>query len=78
MVSDGGSLLLYPAMSIINPFLSSVLLYFFVFMCSGALAEKALRPVIPKDFPFTIRVTSEVLESNGVSPEYNLLYSHHY
>lgn len=31
----------------------------------GALAEKALRPVIPKDFPFTIRVTSEVLESNG-------------
>uniref|UniRef100_A0AAR2M5R5 Polyribonucleotide nucleotidyltransferase 1, mitochondrial n=1 Tax=Pygocentrus nattereri TaxID=42514 RepID=A0AAR2M5R5_PYGNA len=33
----------------------------------GALAEKALRPVIPKDFPFTIRVTSEVLESNGVS-----------
>ncbi|KAG8443987.1 hypothetical protein GDO86_009245, partial [Hymenochirus boettgeri] len=33
----------------------------------GALAEKALRPVIPKDFPFTIRVTSEVLESNGSS-----------
>ena len=32
---------------------------------SGALAEKALRPVIPKDFPFTIRVTAEVLESNG-------------
>ncbi|XP_037599347.1 polyribonucleotide nucleotidyltransferase 1, mitochondrial isoform X3 [Cebus imitator] len=32
----------------------------------GALAEKALYPVIPKDFPFTIRVTSEVLESNGV------------
>lgn len=32
---------------------------------SGALAEKALYPVIPKDFPFTIRVTSEVLESNG-------------
>lgn len=31
----------------------------------GALAEKALYPVIPKDFPFTIRVTSEVLESNG-------------
>uniref|UniRef100_A0A665X2Q2 polyribonucleotide nucleotidyltransferase n=1 Tax=Echeneis naucrates TaxID=173247 RepID=A0A665X2Q2_ECHNA len=31
----------------------------------GALAEKALRPVIPKDFPFTIRVTAEVLESNG-------------
>ncbi|XP_027476529.1 polyribonucleotide nucleotidyltransferase 1, mitochondrial isoform X1 [Zalophus californianus] len=33
----------------------------------GALAEKALHPVIPKDFPFTIRVTSEVLESNGSS-----------
>lgn len=33
----------------------------------GALAEKALRPVIPKDFPFTIRVTAEVLESNGSS-----------
>ncbi|XP_028324212.1 polyribonucleotide nucleotidyltransferase 1, mitochondrial [Gouania willdenowi] len=33
----------------------------------GALAEKSLRPVIPKDFPFTIRVTAEVLESNGSS-----------
>lgn len=33
----------------------------------GALAEKALRPVIPSSFPFTIRVTSEVLESNGSS-----------
>ncbi|XP_071756164.2 polyribonucleotide nucleotidyltransferase 1, mitochondrial [Centroberyx gerrardi] len=33
----------------------------------GALAEKALRPVIPKEFPFTIRVTAEVLESNGSS-----------
>ncbi|XP_044519287.1 polyribonucleotide nucleotidyltransferase 1, mitochondrial [Gracilinanus agilis] len=33
----------------------------------GALAEKSLYPVIPKDFPFTIRVTSEVLESNGSS-----------
>ncbi|XP_036402616.1 polyribonucleotide nucleotidyltransferase 1, mitochondrial isoform X1 [Megalops cyprinoides] len=33
----------------------------------GALAEKALKPVIPADFPFTIRVTSEVLESNGSS-----------
>ncbi|KAF2987768.1 hypothetical protein EK904_015180 [Melospiza melodia maxima] len=32
----------------------------------GALAERALKPVIPQDFPFTIRVTSEVLESNGV------------
>ncbi|KAL0113419.1 hypothetical protein PUN28_012523 [Cardiocondyla obscurior] len=33
----------------------------------GALAEKALRPVLPKDYPFTIRLTSEVLESNGSS-----------
>ncbi|XP_062376402.1 polyribonucleotide nucleotidyltransferase 1, mitochondrial [Sardina pilchardus] len=33
----------------------------------GALAEKSLRAIIPKDFPFTIRVTSEVLESNGSS-----------
>uniref|UniRef100_UPI00398F11C9 polyribonucleotide nucleotidyltransferase 1, mitochondrial isoform X2 n=1 Tax=Pristiophorus japonicus TaxID=55135 RepID=UPI00398F11C9 len=32
----------------------------------GALAEKALKPVVPKEFPFTIRVTAEVLESNGV------------
>ncbi len=33
----------------------------------GALAEKALRSVIPKDHEFTIRLTSEVLESNGSS-----------
>ena len=33
----------------------------------GALAEKALKSVIPSDFPFTIRLTSEVLESNGSS-----------
>uniref|UniRef100_A0A2R5L4P2 polyribonucleotide nucleotidyltransferase n=1 Tax=Ornithodoros turicata TaxID=34597 RepID=A0A2R5L4P2_9ACAR len=33
----------------------------------GALAENGLRPLIPKDFPFTIRLTSEVLESNGSS-----------
>ena len=33
----------------------------------GALAEKALVPVIPseKDFPYTIRLVSEVLSSNG-------------
>ena len=33
----------------------------------GALAEKALDPVIPslEDFPYTIRVVSEVLSSNG-------------
>jgi polyribonucleotide nucleotidyltransferase len=33
----------------------------------GALAERALVPVLPslQDFPYTIRVVSEVLESNG-------------
>ncbi|KAL1512657.1 hypothetical protein ABEB36_002215 [Hypothenemus hampei] len=36
-------------------------------MGHGALAEKALFPTIPNDFPFTIRLTSEVLESNGSS-----------
>ncbi|KAI1727029.1 3' exoribonuclease family, domain 1 domain-containing protein [Ditylenchus destructor] len=29
------------------------------------LAEKALKNVVPKDFPYTIRVSSQVLESNG-------------
>jgi len=35
----------------------------------GALAEKALEPVLPKeeDFPYTIRVVSEVMGSNGSS-----------
>ncbi|HQH73841.1 MAG TPA: polyribonucleotide nucleotidyltransferase, partial [bacterium] len=35
----------------------------------GALAERALKPVLPNpdDFPYTIRVVSEVLESNGSS-----------
>lgn len=35
----------------------------------GALAEKALAPMIPseEEFPYTIRVVSEVLESNGSS-----------
>ena len=35
----------------------------------GALAERALEPVIPTQeaFPYTIRVVSEVLESNGSS-----------
>ncbi len=33
----------------------------------GALAEKAIEPVLPseRDFPYTIRVVSEVLSSNG-------------
>lgn len=37
----------------------------------GALAERALLPVIPKieDFPYTIRVVSEVLSSNGSSSQ---------
>ncbi|XP_053685303.1 polyribonucleotide nucleotidyltransferase 1, mitochondrial [Sabethes cyaneus] len=33
----------------------------------GALAEKGLLPIIPNEHPFTIRLTSEVLESNGSS-----------
>jgi len=35
----------------------------------GALAERALLPVMPKyeDFPYTIRVVSDILESNGSS-----------
>jgi len=35
----------------------------------GALAEKAVFPMVPdkKDFPYTIRVVSEVLSSNGSS-----------
>ena len=35
------------------------------YLLTGALAEKGLRAVIPGDSPFTIRLTSEVLESNG-------------
>jgi polyribonucleotide nucleotidyltransferase len=35
----------------------------------GALAERAIAPVLPseQDFPYTIRIVSEVLESNGSS-----------
>jgi polyribonucleotide nucleotidyltransferase len=35
----------------------------------GALAERALEPLIPSDidFPYTIRIVSEILESNGSS-----------
>jgi len=35
----------------------------------GALAERALLPVVPpeEEFPYTIRIVSEVLESNGSS-----------
>lgn len=38
----------------------------------GALAEKALEPIIPQDktqFPYTIRIVSEVLSSNGSSSQ---------
>ena len=35
----------------------------------GALAEKALKPIMPsrEDFPYTVRVVSDILESNGSS-----------
>lgn len=33
----------------------------------GALAERALRPLVPANPPFTVRLTSEVLESNGTT-----------
>jgi polyribonucleotide nucleotidyltransferase len=31
----------------------------------GTLAERALEPVIPEDFPYTLRLVSEVVSSNG-------------
>jgi len=35
----------------------------------GALAERALVPMIPsqEDFPYTIRIVSDIFESNGSS-----------
>jgi polyribonucleotide nucleotidyltransferase len=35
----------------------------------GALAERALQPLLPRyeDFPYTLRVVSEIMESNGSS-----------
>lgn len=36
-------------------------------MGHGALAEKGLAPVLPNKYPFAVRLTSEVLESNGSS-----------
>jgi len=33
----------------------------------GVLAEKALLPVIPEDYPYTVLLVSEILESNGSS-----------
>lgn len=37
----------------------------------GALAERALRPVIPteEEFPYVVRVVSDILESNGSSSQ---------
>ena len=31
----------------------------------GALAERSLLPVIPKDYPYTIRIVSDIMGSNG-------------
>lgn len=33
----------------------------------GNLAQRALQPEIPEDFPYTVRVVSDILESNGSS-----------
>lgn len=33
----------------------------------GNLAERALKPMVPTDLPYTIRVVSDILESNGSS-----------
>mgnify|MGYP002800239099 FL=1 len=43
----------------------------------GALGERALAQVIPseKEFPYTIRVVSEVLESNGSSSQASICAS---
>ena len=43
----------------------------------GALGERALEPVIPNevDFPYTIRLVSEVLESNGSSSQASICAS---
>ncbi|MED4124401.1 polyribonucleotide nucleotidyltransferase [Halalkalibacterium halodurans] len=43
----------------------------------GALGERALEPVIPseQDFPYTIRLVSEVLESNGSTSQASICAS---
>jgi len=33
----------------------------------GALAERSLRPIIPADYPYTVRVVSDIMGSNGSS-----------
>jgi len=43
----------------------------------GALAEKALRPVIPSkdEFPYTVRIVSETMSSNGSSSQASICAS---
>ncbi|MBU6081084.1 MULTISPECIES: polyribonucleotide nucleotidyltransferase [Allobacillus] len=43
----------------------------------GALGERALEPIVPdeKDFPYTIRLVSEILESNGSSSQASICAS---
>jgi polyribonucleotide nucleotidyltransferase len=31
----------------------------------GALAERSIEPMLPTDYPYAVRVTSEIMESNG-------------
>jgi polyribonucleotide nucleotidyltransferase len=33
----------------------------------GALAERSIEPMVPKDYPYSVRVVSEVMGSNGSS-----------
>jgi polyribonucleotide nucleotidyltransferase len=33
----------------------------------GALAERSLRPVVPADYPYTVRVVADIMGSNGSS-----------
>lgn len=33
----------------------------------GALAERSLRPVLPAEYPYTVRIVSEIMGSNGSS-----------
>ena len=33
----------------------------------GALAERSLRPIIPADYPYTVRIVSDIMGSNGSS-----------
>ena len=34
-------------------------------LLSGMLAEKAIQSQVPTDFPFTVRVSCDVMDSNG-------------